>query len=94
VQIAILAAQHSIPVAFASREATEAGGLMSYGPNIVDGWRQVGVYTGRILKGMKPADLPVMQSTKFELVINLPTARALGIEVPLHLQQLADVVIE
>jgi ABC-type uncharacterized transport system substrate-binding protein len=94
VQIAILAAQHSIPVAFASREAAEAGGLMSYGPNIVDGWRQVGVYTGRILKGMKPADLPVMQSTKFELVINLPTARALGIEVPNSIQLLADEVIE
>ena len=94
VQIAILAAQHSIPVVFASREAAEAGGLMSYGPNVVDGWRQVGIYTGRILKGMKPADLPVMQSTKFELVINLPTARALGIEVPNSMQLLADEVIE
>ena len=94
VQIAILAAQHSIPVAFASREAAEAGGLMSYGPNIPDTWRQVGVYTGQILKGAKPADLPVVQSTKFEFVINMQTARALGLEVPNSLQLLADQVIE
>jgi putative ABC transport system substrate-binding protein len=94
VQIAILAAQHSIPVAFASREAAEAGGLMSYGPNIPDGWRQVGVYTGRILKGVKPADLPVMQSAKFEFVINRQTARTLGIAVPATLLSTADEVIE
>jgi len=94
VQIAILAAQHSIPVPFASREAAEAGGLMSYGPNIADGWRQVGVYTGRILKGVKPAELPVMQSTKFELVINHQTARTLGIAVPATLLSTADEVIE
>jgi putative tryptophan/tyrosine transport system substrate-binding protein len=94
VQIAILAAQHSIPVAFASREAAEAGGLMSYGPNIPDGWRQVGVYTGRMLKGVKPADLPVMQSTKFEFVINRQTARTLGIAVPATLLSTADEVIE
>ena len=79
---------------FASREATEAGGLVSYGPNIADGWRQVGVYTGRILKGVKPADLPVMQSTKFELVINVPTARMLGLTVPDKLLVAADEVIE
>jgi putative tryptophan/tyrosine transport system substrate-binding protein len=94
VQIAILAARHSIPAAFASREAAEAGGLMSYGPNIPDGWRQVGVYTGRILKGVKPADLPVMQSTKFEFVINHQTARTLGIAVPATLLSTADEVIE
>ena len=94
VQIAILAAQHSIPVAFASREAAEAGGLLSYGPNIPDTWRQVGVYTGRILKDVKPADLPVMQATKFELVINHQTARTLGIAVPDKLLARADEVIE
>ena len=81
-------------MAFASREATEAGGLVSYGPNIADGWRQVGVYTGRILKDVKPADLPVTQSTKFELVINHQTARTLGIAVPDKLLVAADEVIE
>ena len=77
-----------------NREMAEAGLLMSYGPNLVDMYRQVGVYTGNILKGAKPAELPVLQSTKFEFVINLQTARALDIEVPNSIQLLADEVIE
>jgi putative tryptophan/tyrosine transport system substrate-binding protein len=94
VQFATLAAHHRVPAAYTQRAFVEAGGLMSYGTDITDMWRQVGVYTGQILKGVKPADLPVAQSTKFEFAINLQTARALGIEVPNALQLLADEVIE
>ena len=94
IQLAVLAARHALPATFAQREFADVGGLMSYGTNLADVFRQVGVYTGRILKGGKPVDLPVMQSSKFELVINHQTARLLDIAIPSSLLATADEVIE